>query len=253
MVTSATGGINKGPGHETPWTNCGDCLMLSMQGTVVTLWHRGAFECLQTKPAPGPCPRASVSTDSAEAWLLLWVAAQEEGPQGMHHPTARRSLSDTLSCMYYLHTGDLQGPGSLDLSTGGILSIQQQPRGKHFKALDTWVQMLLKGASGTELQAAHASASMKCCCFKNSMEGGLCLCLSGLLTLVTQLLVLRKSNVCQIPGAIGTGDLVSRLTLWVEPGSLARLASPWPCFSCVRACVRAHTPVVLGLGYAVPV
>lgn len=54
MVTSATGGINKGPGHETPWTNCGDCLMLSMQGTVVTLWHRGAFECLQTKPLRAP-------------------------------------------------------------------------------------------------------------------------------------------------------------------------------------------------------
>ena len=55
--------------------------------------------------------------------------------------------------------------------------------------------------------------------------------------------VLCKSNVCQIPGATGKGDLVSRLTLWVEPGFLARLAFPLALLqvrmrACVRVCVH---------------
>lgn len=92
-----------------------------------------------------------------------------------------------------------------------------------------------KRALDTELQAAHVSVNVKCYCFKKPMKSGLRLCLSRLLTRVTQLLVL--GNVRQMPGANETSDLTPIVKVRVETGSLAGLAPSIAAFMCMCACV----------------
>lgn len=82
------------------------------------------------------------------------------------------------------NTADLPEPGCLQGRRSAYSSNHEE---KHFVALGTWAQILPEESLRCELQAAHVSISVKCCCLQKALESGLHLCLSGLGTLVTQL------------------------------------------------------------------